>query len=56
MWIPILIVVLIVGGIGVRSYTKKNDTPAEQIIEAVLKQNGVDIDFSAESKEEPKKE
>jgi hypothetical protein len=50
MWVAIIIAVLMFAGIGVHELSHKNDTPAEQAIEAILKIEGVDIDFSADDK------
>lgn len=50
MWVPIIIAVLMLFGAGVHKLSHKNDTPVEQTIEAILKVEGVDIDFSADDK------
>ena len=55
MWVPILIAVLMLVGAGVHRYTHQNDSAVEQVVEEVLKVEGVDIDFSAADKAaEPK--
>lgn len=50
MWVAIIIAVLMLAGVGVHELSHKNDTPVEQTIEAILKAEGVDIDFSADDK------
>lgn len=52
MWIPLIIVVLLVAGVGVHKYTNKIDSPAEQLIEAGLRAEGVEMDFSRDEKEQ----
>lgn len=50
MWIPILMAILLLSGVGVHKYMGKNDSIPEQMIERVLKVEGINIDFSEESK------
>ncbi len=50
MLVPIIIAILMVVGVGIHEVTKKDDTPAEQFIEAILRAEGVEYDFSAEDK------
>lgn len=46
----VLVAVCVVVGVGAIVITKKNDTPAEQLAEKVLKdQTGLDVDFSPEN-------
>lgn len=52
MWIPLIIAVLLIAGVGVHKYTHEVDSPLEQIVEAGLKAEGVTIDFSADEKEQ----
>lgn len=47
--IMIYLAIIIAGflvGLGAYTITKKNDSPVEQAAEAVLKSQGIDIDFS----------
>lgn len=44
--IPIIIALLIMGGVVTRYITGVDDSPPEQIIEEVLETQGIDIDFS----------
>ncbi len=44
--VVIIVACFAIGGIIV-AVTKKPDTPAEQIVEAVLKAEGIEYDFSA---------
>lgn len=48
----ILIVVLIVGGLVIHTVSKKDDTPAEQLVENILRSENVNIDFSEGDKKE----
>lgn len=50
----LIIVIAIVVGVGAHFFSQKNDSPAEQAAEQVLKSKGIDIDFSAESKKKEK--
>lgn len=46
-FIPVIIIIAAMFvGAGAYLISKKNDSPAEQAAEAVLKTQGVDIDFS----------
>lgn len=54
MWATILTAVLLILGVGVHEYAKRPDSPAEQIVEGLLKADGIDIDFSAEDKKDNK--
>lgn len=45
-----ILITLIVMGIGVATFSKKQDSPTEQFIEKVIKDEfGVDVDFSPEN-------
>ena len=48
--IAIISVIIIATVVGIGSYvlTQKNDSPIEQAAEAVLRTQGIDIDFSPE--------
>ncbi len=46
--LAIIVGCFVVGTLAV-TITKKNDSPAEQAAEAVLKSQGIDIDFSPEN-------
>ncbi len=48
----IVIAVAVIVGCGAHLFTKKVDSPAEQVAEAVLRSKGIDIDFSAYEKQE----
>lgn len=52
MWATIGIIVLLCLGLGISHFSDKDDSPAEQAVEAMLKTQGVDIDFSPDDKEE----
>lgn len=53
MLVPIIIAILMVLGVGIHEVSKKNDTAPEQLIEAVLRSQGVEYDFSADDKAVP---
>ena len=45
--LPVIIIIsALVIGYSAYQLSGKNDTPTEQAAEAVLRQNGIDIDFS----------
>lgn len=54
MWAAILAAVLLILGVGVHEYAKTPDSPAEQIVEGLLKADGIEMDFSAEDKKNNK--
>ena len=43
---PVIILVAMLAGISAYLITQKNDSPIEQASEAVLRTQGIDIDFS----------
>ena len=43
---PVIILVAMITGISAYLITQKNDSPIEQATEAVLRTQGIDIDFS----------
>jgi len=50
--IPVLVIIgALVVGSAAYFISKKNDSPAEQAAEAVLKTQGVDIDFSPDDED-----
>lgn len=52
----VIIVACIAIGTIIMVFSKQIDSPAEQVVEAVLHVEGIDVDFSAEKKEELAKE
>jgi len=54
MFEALIIVLAVCVGVGAHYYSTKNDSPAEQLAEHVLRAKGVDVDFSAEDKEKEK--
>jgi len=48
----VVIVLATILGFGAHYFSKENDSSAEQLAESLLKKEGVDIDFSADSKPE----
>ena len=48
--IAIIVSCLVIGSLTV-AFTKKNDTPVEQAAEAVLRTQGIDIDFSRDAED-----
>jgi len=52
----ILIAICIISGVVISFTSKKIDSPAEQMIEAVLASEGIDVDFSEWKKEEAENE
>ena len=52
MWPIVIVVVALTLGIGSKFMFKKPDNPIEQASEAVLRSQGIDIDFSAAQKSE----
>ena len=48
MWIhAVVMAVLLMLGAGVHYFSKESDSPAEQLIEKLLKADGIEIDFSS---------
>ena len=46
----ILIIGALAVGLALKYGTKTIDSPVEQIAETILKENGIDVDFSADKK------
>ena len=43
---PVIVLITMISGFGAYLITQKNDSPIEQATEAVLRTQGIDIDFS----------
>lgn len=52
LWIPIILAVLLVGGVVTHKVAHTNDSVPEQLIESVIKlESGMDVDFSEQDKQ-----